>query len=296
MVNSIRIPRNQAYSLWEYARALPVSALDNSDLRSDIWECYAKGLRSLPYLSSVVDRLVWSVGSNDTSPGYAILDVISPEHAATSMGLKLATALCSLIGRPFRVIDAGELWQTVDVDVSVSPNRFRGVGYNPLHIDVVNSTQPPAYSALFCIRQDPAGGGHSLVSNLHKAVARLSLEQITCLEEKIFRDGSFYGMSGVGVELNPFPVLQKTDDPPWLVRFTAKMLPSMEAGKYKDAACALEQALIDLQEAFLLLPGQLLILNQRVVAHGREPLGPGQNALPRDKARYLRQTYMHASE
>jgi hypothetical protein len=197
------------------------------------------------------------------------------------------------VGQPFRVIDAGGLWQELGVDINAHPNRFRGIGHNPLHIDVVNSTHPPDYSVLFCVRQDPAGGGHTLISNLQRAVRHLSAAQVALLESTVFREGSFYGMSGVGVELNPFPVLQRTLRPPWLVRFTAKMIASMDEGPTKDALCALDRFLIEEQESFLLRPGQLLILNQRIVAHGRLPLGPGQDEMPQSETRYLRQTYVN---
>lgn len=295
MANRLTVSSEQSASLWQLAQALPNPTLTKAEVNSTVRQDYARMLSGLCYLDDLKDRLVRDLGMEDASPGYVILEAIPLEHAARPGALVLATALCSLVGIPFRVIDEGGLWQELGVDANAPPNRFRGIGHNPLHTDVVNSTQPPSYLALFCIRADPAGGGHTLVSNLQRAVGRLSPGAVSHLESRAFSEGRFYGMSGVGAELNPFPVLERTGrHPPWIVRFTAKMIPSMKPGPAKDALRALERALVEAQESFLLRPGHLLILNQRIVAHGRLPLGPGQHELTEDQARYLRQTYLHA--
>ena len=195
---------------------------------------------------------------------------------------------------PFRVIDDGGLWQDIDVDLHVPAHRFRGTGHNPLHIDVVNSTDPPDYAVLCCIRADPAGGGQTLVSNLQRAVRLLPAHVVAQLQRPVFREGRFYGMSGVGEELNPFPVLERTEHPPWRVRFTGKMIPEMQPGLPRNAVIALAEALEEQQECFRLESGELLILNQRIVAHGRLPLGAGQQEIAPPLRRYLRQTYLHA--
>jgi len=295
MANRLTVSSEQSAPLWQLAQLLPKPALTGGEVSSTVRQDYARMLSGLCHLCDLKDRLVRDLGTEDASAGYVILEAIPPEHAARPEALVLATALCSLVGIPFRVIDAGGLWQELGVDVKASPNRFRGIGHNPLHIDIVNSTQPPSYTALFCVRTDPAGGGHTLVSNLQRAVGRLSSGAISHLESRSFSEGRFYGMSGVGVELNPFPVLERAGrHPPWIVRFTAKMIPGMKEGPAKDALGAFERALVEAQESFLLRPGHLLILNQRIVAHGRLPLGPGQHQLTQDQARYLRQTYLHA--
>lgn len=218
-----------------------------------------------------------------------LLDGVGQAEALTSL-----TALLTLVGTPLRVFDDWDLWKPIGTSTEVPPDRATGIGYNPLHIDVVNSTMPPAYACLLCVREDPKGGGNSLVANLQDAVAALDRRQIHHLTAPVYRDGSFYRLSGVGMELSPFPVLQWRPDGLWMVRFSAKMLPEMAPGLHQEAVRALERLLIARQEEFLLGRNQLLIVNQRLACHGRMPLGEGQSELPPSQRRLLRQVFVHA--
>ena len=246
-----------------------------------------------------IDRLRQAVeGSLATTPGargYLVLDCqdlldgVGQAEALTSL-----TALLTLVGTPLRVFDDWDLWKPIGTSTEVPPERATGVGYNPLHIDVVNSTMPPAYACLLCVREDPKGGGNSLVANLQDAVATLDPQQVHHLTAPVYRDGSFYRLSGVGKELNPFPVLQWQSDGLWMVRFSAKMLPEMAPGPHQEAVRALERLLVAGQEEFLLGRNQLLIVNQRLACHGRMPLGEGQSELPPSQRRLLQQVFVHA--
>jgi hypothetical protein len=248
-----------------------------------------------------IDHLRQAVGrSLVTTPGargYLVLDCrdlldgVGQAEALTSL-----TALITLVGTPMRVFDDWDLWKPLGTSTEVPPERATGVGYNPLHIDVINSTMPPAYACLLCVREDPRGGGNSLVANLQDAVEALDPRQIHYLTAPVYRDGSFYRLSGVGVELNPFPVLQWQPDGLWMVRFSAKMLPEMAPGPQQEAVRALERLLIAGQEDFLLGKDQLLIVNQRLVCHGRMPLSEGQAELPPSQRRVLRQIFLRAPD
>jgi len=81
-----------------------------------------------------------------------------------------------------------------------------------------------------------------------------------------------------------------SDDAP--IRFTAKMLLDMPQGPQKDALAALERELVASQHRFLLERGNLLIVDNHRMAHGREPLGRGQPNVPFGERRLVRQTYL----
>jgi hypothetical protein len=224
--------------------------------------------------------------------GYAVIDGLLAPNAPADENLRLATAVGALAGTPFRVVDKWDLWQDVGVDLNAVPYRFGGIGDNPFHIDVVNATKPPDLFCLMCVRCDPAGGGHTILSNLQDAVAQLRPFEIEQLEQPVFREGRFFGMSGVGEELNPFPVLEPLPGDLWRVRFTAKMLPDMTDSPLKRILQRFERILNSARECFLLKPGQLVMVNQLLVAHGRLALGPDQDRILAARRRYLRQTYI----
>jgi alpha-ketoglutarate-dependent taurine dioxygenase len=252
---------------------------------------YRAILRGMPELGPVISKLTTDLASDRTARGYVVLDGVP---LGNDTDLRFPTALCCLAGLPFRVVDRKELWQELGVNLSAYPNRFGGIGYNPLHIDVVNSTRPPDLVSLCSVRSDPLGGGQTIVSNLQLAASLLSRDEQEQLQRSIFREGQFYGMSGVGHELNPFPVLQPRIDGLWTVRFTGKMLPDMAESPDKRLAQKFERNLIQNQETFLLQPNQLLIANQLLVAHGRLALGTNQESVPADQRRLLFQSYLHA--
>lgn len=62
--------------------------------------------------------------------------------------LKVATAICGLVGRPLKVMDKLGLWLDVPVKLEVESFRFGGTAYNPFHLDVVNATTAGCCSAI----------------------------------------------------------------------------------------------------------------------------------------------------
>jgi hypothetical protein len=71
-----------------------------------------------------------------------------------------------------------------------------------------------------------------------------------------------------------------------------KMLPDMPDSYDKQLLTKIGTLLEENKEAFLLKPGQLLITNQQIMAHGREPLGQGQEYIDPANRRYIRQSYI----
>jgi Taurine catabolism dioxygenase TauD, TfdA family len=296
--NLFPITGNVAATIRQATADLPEPSLDSGGRLADgLHRRYQERLTACDETHDLRQAIDHGLTTTPKARGYLVLDcrelIAGASQAET---LKILTALLTLIGTPMRVFDDWDLWKPLGTNTEVPPERATGTGYNPLHIDVVNSTMPPAYSCLLCVREDPRGAGDSLVANLQEAVSGLSPEEVEYLKAPMYRDGNFYRLSGVGVEFNPFPVLEWQPDGLWMVRFTAKMLPEMGPGPHQEALRALERLLMARQEQFLLGEGQLLIVNQRLVCHGRMPLGEGQSDLPPSERRALLQIFLHSAD
>lgn len=241
-------------------------------------------------LKAVAKALTDAVRSS--ARGYAILDIAPSLSAGQEGAIAVATAVCAMLGRPLRTITAAPFWKEAAVDLAKDENSFGGAGFLPLHIDHVNATMPPDITALLCLRPDPAGGGESIVSNMLRAAETLNAHEIEELSAPEFVEGAFYGLQGVGRELNPFPVLRTGEDGFWRVRYTAKLLYTLKPGPKRDALVKFTELLDESAETYALAAGQLLLMNQRVVAHGRLPLGADQSAIPVDSRRLCRQGHV----
>jgi hypothetical protein len=124
----------------------------------------------------------------------------------------------------------------------------------------------------------------------------LTSEELELLRTPAFVDGTFYDLTGVGEEYNPFPIVDDLPPAEGFIRFTAKMLAQRDPDdRYTRAAQALEKELVAGQHRFLLDRGDVLVVDQHVACHGREALGSGQTTLAADERRLLMQTFL-ASE
>lgn len=133
-----------------------------------------------------------------------------------------------------------------------------------------------------------------MLSNMQDMADRLSPEEIEYLRVPRYSEGKFYDMAGVGKEYNPFPVLAQREGGLWWVRYTGKMLLEMDPPYDKQLLTRIGYLLEEKKVSFMLQPGQLLIANQVIMAHGHEPLGPDQQHIDPTKRRYIRQSYVTA--
>ncbi|MFI9391903.1 TauD/TfdA family dioxygenase [Streptomyces bauhiniae] len=274
---------------------LPAAELDGALLRDEAGAAYDRVRAESPEAQIVVRRCRDLLNDPD-GDGFAVLEV-GPllDHYGLVDGQKAATILLSWLGRPLRPFDKEPLWRPLGTNLAVDPMRATGVGYNPLHIDVVNATEPPDYSALLCVRSDPRGEGYSLVSQLRRAVDRLSEGERAFLAEEVFHGDAFSDLTGVGKEYAPFPVLDGLPASEGFVRFAATMLSDMNLhDPHTSAARALERELIAEQKKFPLGFGDLLVVNQHLCVHGREPLGGRQEEVPEERRRLLWQIFLRA--
>jgi hypothetical protein len=202
------------------------------------------------------------------------------------------TAICAMFGSPLRVFDRWPLWKPIGVSFEVAPHRATGTGLNPLHVDVVNSTQPPDLVAFFCERADPKGGGQTIVANLLAAITEITPLTGEILSEIAFQEGAFYDLTGVGEEMNPFPIIDRRASPP-RVRFTAKMISDVTDARARAALVEFHDVLNRGADVFLLDTAEMIILNQWAAAHGRLPLGDGQRALRLEERRLIHQCFIN---
>ncbi|MEU3979658.1 TauD/TfdA family dioxygenase [Streptomyces sp. NPDC026672] len=275
---------------------LPAWELDGPHLAQSTRERYRTELTATPRFEETAATLRQALTGK--GGGYAVLRL---GNLAKALGigddrfLRLATAFAVEVAVPFSPFPRWPLWKDIGVKVDKDPGKSSGIGYNAFHMDLVNGTLPPDYSTLLCVRPDPLGGGPSILSDGHAAVARLSEDSRALLAESAYHYGTFFDLFGVGEECKPFPILDGSGPGEGFVRFTAKMLERSQLGQaHADAARELAAELVRGQVSFMLKPGDYLIVNQRRFLHGREALHNGQEAIPVSDRRLLLQLFLRA--
>ncbi|MFD8351721.1 TauD/TfdA family dioxygenase [Streptomyces coelicoflavus] len=258
---------------------------------------YRNELTAIPRFEEAVATLRHALTGE--GGGYAVLrlgNLAKVLGAEDGRFLRLATAFAAEVAVPFSPFPRWPLWKDIGVKIDKDPGKSSGIGYNAFHMDLVNATLPPDYTTLLCVRPDPLGGGPSILSDAHAAVARLTVDCRALLAESAYHYGTFFDLFGVGEEYKPFPILDGSDPGTGFVRFTAKMLAKSDLGEaHADAARELAEELVRGQISFMLQPGDYLIVNQRRFLHGREALRRGQETVPAADRRLLLQLFLRTS-
>ncbi|MEU6258639.1 TauD/TfdA family dioxygenase [Streptomyces sp. NPDC047043] len=293
---SIDIPSELEAALVD--RSLPPGELDGSFLAQSTMREYRTQLTAAPRFEETAATLRQVLTGE--GGGYAVLRLGNLAKALGIDGdhfLRLVTAFAAEVAIPFSPFPRWPLWKDIGVKVDKDPGQSSGIGYNAFHMDLVNATRPPDYTTLLCVRPDRLGGGLSILSDAHAAVARLSENSRALLAETAYHYGTFFDLHGVGDEYKPFPILDGSNPEEGFVRFTAKMLKRSELGQaHADAARELAEELVRGQISFMLQPGDYLIVNQRRFLHGREALHRGQETAPAADRRLLLQLFLHARD
>lgn len=236
--------------------------------------------------------------------GHAMVSFEGTDHPRN---LELSLGLLSALGPVLSVYPSDGCWSDLEVRTGVDPARTHGVGENRLHVDLVDRELSPRYIALYCVREDPRGGGASALSDLWAAVGDLTVTDRDLLSRPAFSYWTDEGVHGVGESLSRFAVLPQRIDAGTPIRFTSKMLPHLRRGDLVEADSdtvpfiteafdRLVDSAYQRRTTIRLAPGQLLVFDQWRYAHGRLPLGRGQEAVPAGQRRLLKQSYVgHAS-
>ena len=161
------------------------------------------------------------------------------------------------------------------------------------HSEVAFDTFAPNYVALYCIRADHERKAVTVVADVRRACELLSKEHVEALRQPDFQirsPESFTEGLGSVYWTEPLPVLT---GPPEAVECRVnfnhtKALTShgQEALEALRAALSSPAALAEI----VLLPGSLLIINNRVCVHGRRPFTPRFDGIDR----WLIRTYLRA--
>ncbi|MGR6431039.1 TauD/TfdA family dioxygenase [Rhizobium sp. PAMB 3174] len=229
------------------------------------------------------------------SPGWAILSGCPPEDLVVDCPGSLSF-LSSLVGIPFRMVRNLPTWQHLGVDLQAEPYRFGGIGYQPLHIDGVNVEFPPDVVVLACVRNDPGGGGASLLAGVEALISRLSADEILTLSKREYAEGKFFNLDHVGREKRPFSVMEFKDSQ-YRVRFSGKVLPRElpKDSLQRPILEMVDRILSAVSFSIMLQPGDVLFINQLKVFHGRLPLAKNQSTYSPSERRYLRQGFIRTA-
>lgn len=288
----ITLSKDLQQALIEIGGALPAWDMAGTFLADATLKRYRAQMESVPLVKETVASLRAMLKAADT--GYAVvrLDNVAQALGNEDQYLRLTTAILAEVAVPFQPIQRFSLWKPIGTNLNGNPGMTSGTGYQGLHIDLVNATRPPDYTALLCIRPDPLGAGASILSDARAAASRLTPSSRVLLAEAAYSYGKFFELSDVGEEYSPFPILDGEPAERGFVRFTAKMVTARTMGEaHARAAQEFLDELIAGQVSFTLQRGDFLIVNQHRRVHGREPLGPGQHDVAPEDRRLLLQLF-----
>lgn len=292
----IDLPKELEDDLIEIGSTLPAWSAEGAFLAGSTVEwCRAK-LNSAPRFVEIRERLLSLLSG--AAGGYAVVRLrnIAQVLGVGDRFLRLTTALLAEVAIPFQPFQRWPLWKEIGTNLDANPGLSTGTGYNAFHMDLVNATQPPDYTTLLCVRPDPLGAGASILSDARAAVSRLTPSSRALLADKAYSYGSFFDLSDVGEEYKPFPVLDGEPADLGFVRFTAKMLSQSGLDEaHAHAARELADQMVAGQVSFTLQRGDVLVVNQHRVVHGREPLGDGQRDIAPEDRRLLLQLFLRGA-
>ena len=216
--------------------------------------------------------------------GVCVARLVIEEHADHEDGHAAADAFAGRLATVIQVFANGPRWRLLGVDPERPLDRSGGTGDQPPHMDFVNASLPPDYVFLYCARPDPLGGGTSLVAPT-AVVDDLPEDDKDQLRRAVFADGRVVDLLNVGEDANPFPVLR--DDARFPLRYTGKLLGSTEDPAALAALRALEARVAEATVRVHVHPGEMLVLDQRRVLHGRGRLGGDQRDVAPERRRLL---------
>ncbi|WP_228708648.1 TauD/TfdA family dioxygenase [Amycolatopsis keratiniphila] len=204
-----------------------------------------------------------------------------PPELPDTLLRQAAAGVLSGVGQPFYSIDGGRgLWLDSLAALDRDPHSFGGVGAQAVHIDAPNVTEPPDYTSLLMLCPDPAGGGKSVIADLRAAADQLDEHDRELLTRPVFAEGRAERLHGIGEPLPTFPILDERPSKHTWIRWAGKLLTDDRNTAYLPVLTRFASLLEATARQVLLRRGDLLIADQRRVAHGRTALGRQDQLVP----------------
>nr|WTB09067.1 TauD/TfdA family dioxygenase [Streptomyces antimycoticus] len=156
-----------------------------------------------------------------------------------------------------------------------------------MHIENAFHPHRPDFVALFCLRQDLDEEGGLRIASIRRAIGLLSAEQRRILAEPRFRTDPPPSFNGSGRTAALGILSGAYEDPDARVDFHATT--PLDAGAAR-AMAALREALESVCDTVYFAPGDLAIVDNRVVLHGRTAFSPRYDG----HDRWLHRAFIHA--
>ncbi len=215
-------------------------------------------------------------------------DMSLGEHVTTGLLALVAENLGSLLG--YADEKHGALIHDV-LPVRGEENRIENSGSVSFDFHTENVHHPlrPDYLALLCLRQDHDGAGATRVASIRNALTLLGDREVEVLRRPEFR--SLYptsftrGQQGERPRSQPHPVVFGPADAPFM-RFNSH---NTEAATLEGARALrlLTESLEHVCHNVVLRPGEMVIVDNHVAAHGRSAFTPRYDG----HDRWLRRCY-----
>lgn len=151
------------------------------------------------------------------------------------------------------------------IELASQPTYFTSDEF-PLHTDVSYVPNPPGLMLMHCVRPDPAGGGQVLLASCDAALRLLPDDVVASLQQPVFRF-LYPPACPVGAS-EPAAILEQGR---WRFKYACMDF----ADELDSAVDAFHQALQSVCEPVTMQAGDLLIVDNHRMAHGRTAFGGG---------------------
>ncbi len=160
-----------------------------------------------------------------------------------------------------------------------APAYFTSTAF-PLHTDMSYVANPPRYMLMLCLVADAGGGGDSVVSDFAKAWGLLPAAHQAELTAAQF--GFRRPPNTPAGDVGQLPVARLTPEwSMWRFRLDGMTVPE----RAREAVDAFHGALHQLAETFVLAAGDLVVVDNHRMAHGRTAFQPTPGTTPRHMLR-----------
>jgi alpha-ketoglutarate-dependent taurine dioxygenase len=226
---------------------------------------------------------------NISDHGYALLRTRGTWLSDDFGSLQTALKLVSLVGNVFHIFKWYGAWKPIFVDLQKSSGRVGSTWDIPLHIDFVNMENPPEIVAFYCVRPDVEPFGYTTLADLRLAAGHLHQDDTNTLESQKVSEGHAYDLLNVGTQLSEFPILDRVSG--W-TRYTGKLKVDGLSKEFLAAFVRLQHEIERVKIRVNLMQGDILLINQKRLAHGREALSEVQKELEPSQRRLIMQSFL----